>query len=334
MNKSLKKKITITFMLMLWLVVFFSCHKDNIVDGPGTGTVYPNVDSFPSWSPDGSKIIYNHYGITKIGQDGTYGIDWDSSGLWMMNMDGSDAHLLLKGYDIYSAWSPTGGWIAYHRGGQIYKIPISDDLVDEAGVEQLTVQGENYFPAWSSDGDWIAYDTNNSSNNGMNFIWKMKSDGSKKVRLVYEPEIGEIRMPSWSPRNDRIVHQRYVEEGDPEIFTMDCLGENPYRLTYDSSFDSYPHYSPDGMHIVFESDANIWVMDVDGSNLKQLTTNSGLSPSWSPDGTKIAYIGFTNPGEYDPSGNGTVWIMNADGSDKKQLTFGPSSLKKEGGDCL
>lgn len=76
------------------------------------------------------------------------------------------------------------------------------------------------------------------------------------------------------------------------------------------------------MKIVFESNTNIWVMNADGTNLKQFTTNGGLQPSWSPDGKKIVYIGFTNQ-KYDPQNNGTVWIMNIDGSNKQQLTYGP-----------
>ena len=318
MNKILKKKIAVPLMLMLWLVVFPFCHKDNIVDVPGTGTVYPNIDSFPSWSPDDSKIIYNHYGITKIGQDGTYSINWDSSGLWMMNVDGSDAHLLLNGYDIYSAWSTEGDWIAYHQGGQIYKIPISSNLVDEAGVEQLTSPGENYFPAWSPDGEQIAYDCIS----GQQGIWIMDTTGSNRKNVA------EGRYPDWSINGTHIIYIGLYGE----IFCVNILDTSDMtRLTFLNQIDiyatdnRYPRYSPDGMQVVFESNANIWVMDVDGSNLKQLTTNSGRSPSWSPDGTRIAYIGFTDPSEYDPGGNGTVWIMNADRSDKKQLTFGPSS---------
>jgi Tol biopolymer transport system component len=65
--------------------------------------------------------------------------------------------------------------------------------------------------------------------------------------------------------------------------------------------DSHPIWSPDGTQIAFVSTRNgpggtpygpdnIWVVNADGTNRRQLTTDGGNShPTWSPDGTKIAY---------------------------------------------
>jgi Tol biopolymer transport system component len=63
-------------------------------------------------------------------------------------------------------------------------------------------------------------------------------------------------------------------------------------------------------------------MNMGGTNLKQIIT-SGFEPSWSPDGQKIIYIGFTDK-KYDPQNNGTLWVMKADGSSRRQLTYGPN----------
>ena len=61
----------------------------------------------------------------------------------------------------------------------------------------------------------------------------------------------------------------------------------------------------------------IWVAGSDGSNPRQLTASPGIdrSPSWSPDGTKIAFASGRNA----PS---NIFVMNADGSDQRQVTFG------------
>jgi Tol biopolymer transport system component len=71
--------------------------------------------------------------------------------------------------------------------------------------------------------------------------------------------------------------------------------------------------------IAFETDAggnsDIWVMDPDGSNRVQLTTDpaSDLVPAWSPDGTKIAF-------RSNRDGNFEIYVMNADGSGQTRLT--------------
>ena len=58
----------------------------------------------------------------------------------------------------------------------------------------------------------------------------------------------------------------------------------------------------------------IYVMDVDGSDLKRLTSNSTIDglPTWSPDGRSIAFV--SNQG-----GTWGVWVMNADGSGRRKL---------------
>ena len=69
---------------------------------------------------------------------------------------------------------------------------------------------------------------------------------------------------------------------------------------------------------------DIYVIQTDGTGLKQLTEThaSAEDPSWSPDGSKIAYDTYPEgPDEANQQYN--VWVMNADGSEKKQLTHGP-----------
>lgn len=85
-------------------------------------------------------------------------------------------------------------------------------------------------------------------------------------------------------------------------------------------------YEANGTKIAFSSQKpgeynQIWVMDSDGSNLRQLTTKGGTYPGWSPDGSKIVYV-RESCYEYS-SEHGTLWIMDADGSNKRQLTVSP-----------
>ncbi len=89
----------------------------------------------------------------------------------------------------------------------------------------------------------------------------------------------------------------------------------------------YPTFSPDGTKIAFGNDADgddeIYVINVDGTNLQQLTNNRShdYGPDWSPDGTKIAFsrIRFgTRNGQF--ASNGEVYVMSPDGSNQTRLT--------------
>lgn len=87
-----------------------------------------------------------------------------------------------------------------------------------------------------------------------------------------------------------------------------------------------PSWSRDGDRILFSSNLGggnsmeIWVMDPDGSNQRQLTFNTpggNFTPLESPDGTRIAFSSARS------GGNPEVWVMNADGSGEQRLTTTP-----------
>ena len=109
-------------------------------------------------------------------------------------------------------------------------------------------------------------------------------------------------------------------EGTPnrEIYLMSSDGTGPINLTHNSCADDEPDLSPDGTKIAWSSDRDgdfeIYVMNADGSDATQLTTQgSALSPRWSPDGERITY-----------ARGGTIDVINADGSDLVTVLRGKS----------
>jgi len=301
------------------MFVLGACDNSSDVPLYGDPPVYPAIDGYPAWSPDGLKIVYNHAGITQISEGGAYFINPDSAGLWMMNADGSGQQLFIKGDYFDADWSPDGRWLVLNSGHQIFKVTLARD-----SLVQLTFSGRNFFPAWSPDGKWIAYDSDVNSG-GPQLIWKMLNDGSLKIDIS-EHGTGEWRSPAWSPSGGYILYQRFMGIGTPEVFLMDTAGNNSMRLTFNTIEERFPKYSPDGNQIAYWStdryQGGVWVMGADGSNPKRLTDKGTDKPSWSPDGAKIAFVGWTDI-EFNPRNNGTIWIMNSDGSNKHQLTYGP-----------
>lgn len=104
------------------------------------------------------------------------------------------------------------------------------------------------------------------------------------------------------------------------LFSQTGNLKNTKRVT--NVIDSYPMLSPDGQRICFQSnrtgDWEIFVMNIDGSNLQQLTHAPGFDggPVWSPDGKKIV---FPSERDNDPE----IYIMDADGAHQKRLTNTP-----------
>jgi Tol biopolymer transport system component len=109
-------------------------------------------------------------------------------------------------------------------------------------------------------------------------------------------------------------------------------GGSQTRLTDSPAFDGDPAVSPDGARIAFtsERDGNreVYVMNADGSGQQRLTTTGGRvsspafdsvdeNPSWSPDGTRIAF-------DSTRDGNWELYVMNADGSGQTRLTDHPA----------
>ena len=196
-------------------------------------------------------------------------------------------------------------------------------IMGSTGSTRLTSNtARDRDPVLSPDGTKIAF---YSDRDGTGAIWVMNADGTNPVKLTSGN--GDIQ-PAFSPDGSKIVFSSFrldIEADLPErttdLWVMNADGTGQAVLFNGELGASNARFSPDGSRIVFGYGWHIWIMDADGANQEQLTTQeSNMAPSFSPDGTKVVYASDVN-GEFSGA-DFNVWVMNPDGTAKVQLTSG------------
>ncbi len=241
-------------------------------------------DAYPAWSPDGSKIAFTSY------RSG-------NADIWIMNSDGSNQKQLTtnKSNDIYSRWVNTTS-VVYKQDSIIYGGILNNDLL-----------------FWSD-------------RSGNPEIWRMLSNGSNQesaFRFKWEESTPKQNIMGWiswmvavSPSENKIA---FLFGNPLSIVIKDVDTDTNKILLSDNNINGWLTFSPDGKKLAFVSysfgNPDIWVINIDGTNLKQLTSDTGQDayPAWSPDGSKIAFAS-------DRSGDFDIWVMNSDGSNQQRLT--------------
>lgn len=167
---------------------------------------------------------------------------------------------------------------------------------------------DDFNPVWSPDGSQIAFVSNRKNEQGCEqCIYVMNADG-EDVRLLIVDYYSDN--PSWSPDGKRIT---YASGEDIYVINADGSGE-PINLTGSPEKDVRPAWSPDGSQIAWLSgdggNWNIFVMDVEGGNIRQLTDTSDVGGfQWTVEG-RI----FTGWSWKDQEPICQNCLVNADGS--------------------
>ncbi len=171
-------------------------------------------------------------------------------------------------------------------------------------------------------------------------IYHARADGSDVAVLLRSPRYDAEA--TLSPDGNRVVFTS-LKDGDLDIYTMNADGTNVQRLTTALGYDGGPFFSPDGSKIVYRafhprtpeeiadyqrllsqdlvrpSRMEVWVMNADGSDQRQVTELGGanFAPFFHPDGERIIFAS----NHQNPRGrNFDLFLINDDGSGLTQVT--------------
>ena len=285
---------------------------------------FSNLDVFnlqhardPQISPTSSKIIYVRTKMD-IMKDGK------TSSIWIVDIDGKNHQKLTSNINNESSprWSPDGKRITFvsssddGNGSEIYIYWV--DSKQYSVISQLNKSPSNL--KWSPSGEYIGFSMFMTDN---------------VLSLVTPPK--KPKDANWAPPariTDRLKHESdgsgYIDKGFNHLFYISADGGSPVQVTSESYNHKDFNWSKDSKKIIFSSNytenweydfrnSEMYSIKINGSSLTQLTNRKGpdYGGVFSPDGKKIAYLGFTD--KVQTYQINKLYLMNADGSAKKEI---------------
>jgi His/Glu/Gln/Arg/opine family amino acid ABC transporter permease subunit len=266
---------------------------------------------FPVWSPDGGQVAF----MVDMGRGNVDIYTVDRKSLDLTPVATSAA------FEGFPVWSPDGSQIAYlaQREDGIFDIYVTQ-FGEEATApitQGISAYGEDNTLtqqlSWSPDGGQIAF---MMQHDGHVDIFTMRPDGSDVTQVTHAEQ--DALFPAWSPDGERIAFIASGEENTLTASVIDVDGGGLVQLT-DGSRDRHLVWSPDGQRIAFESqvafgpegqtvrNTDIYIAQADGSRLRRMMYSSSEEkwPSWSPDGSQIAYSTTL-------AGSGEIYVVNTE----------------------
>lgn len=221
---------------------------------------------------------------------------------------------------------------------------MSATLTRTIGIDDLTSLAVPSRPALSPDGGKIVYVLRTVDAEGdrdVRALWSVGADSGDPERLTSGPV---DTAPAWSPDGTRVAFLR-AEAGPPQVWLVPATGGDPEQVTTLPLGAGDPKWSPDGSRIAFAATAgpeadptaplvserldyqadgaglstrrkHLRVVDLATRECRQVTNGEWHAgePSWSPDGTRLAFIAAT-AADADLTHISLVYLVDAGGGD-------------------
>jgi Tol biopolymer transport system component len=263
-------QIAITTDGSIWLIDPSTGNLSRSVDLPtGLGLGGYTITGF-TWSPDGTRFAY----VTE--QRGTVRVYDLETGQTSTIVPCGSPSRYHAGCARSVAWSPDGSRIAVSGGRGLYL--VDPDGSNPTALIQLTVRQDGFVgPAtWSPDGSAIAFSGSLPGSRDVPAIYEVDADGTNVRVLLKQPGAASVSGPRWSPDGSQIA----------------------YLVAARGSGFAHTPAPP----II----PQVWIIDADGSNPRQVFEGGACCAggnwtglSWSPDGSKIAFIATPPETPYD-----------------------------------
>lgn len=285
--------------------------------------------SRPAWSPDGRVLAFQSEGVRDLSASATSALA--PSTIWRVPAGGGEPRQLTRPGDPPGghgtpSWSPSGRRILFgsfeRRSSSIWSV----EAVGGAPTRVAALELRIFDPVWAPDGGQVVYVA--LIETGSYGLFSVRVSPETGAPLAAPVQIaalgpGTARHPALSADGRRIAYTALSMPSNLYALPLTPEGDapagRPRPLTAETGRNVRPAFSRDGSRLVFErwtpgSNADVWMMNVEGGEARQLTTSPAVDdmPGFFPGGERVLFLSHR-------TGGAALWSVDLPGGAQKQV---------------